>query len=75
MAVHFVKSDYGFTYLDSCNEKHIFNFIQYTDAAAVQTIDELFRDSEVMPISLCNNTKGVLVFDEKSKFCRESVFV
>lgn len=67
MAVRFVKSDYRFTYLDSCNEKHIFNFIQYTDATAVQTVDELFSDSEVIPISLCNNTKDVLVFNVESQ--------
>ena len=75
MAVNFIKTDYRFTYFDICNEKHIFDFIQYTDTAAIRTIDELFKDSEVIPISLCNNTKGVLVFDEKSKFCRESAFV
>lgn len=75
MAVDFIKTNYRFIYFDICNEKHIFDFIQYTDTAAIRTIDELFRDSEVIPISLCNNTKGVLVFDENQNFVRSDFCV
>ena len=70
MGVHFIKMDYRFTYFDGCNEKHIFDFFQYTDSAAVRTVDELFRDTEVTPIALYNIANGVVVFDENSKFCK-----
>lgn len=71
MGVPFIKMDYRFTYFDGDNEKHIFDFFQYTDGAAVRTVDELFRDAEVTPIALYNIANGVVVFDENSKFCRE----
>jgi hypothetical protein len=66
MGVHFVKSDYRFTYFDGCHEKHIFDFIQYTDNAAIQTVHELFLNTEVTPVSLYNIAKGIIVFDENS---------
>ena len=71
MGVHFIKMDYRFTYFDGCNEKHIFDFFQYTDSAAIRTIDELFRNMEVTPVSLYNNTNGIVVLDENSKLCKE----
>lgn len=73
MGVHFMKMDYRFTYFDGCNEKHIFDFFQYTDNAAVRTIEELFRDSEVTPIALYNTANGIVVFDDSSKFCEGRV--
>lgn len=73
MGVHFIKMDYRFTYFNGGNEKHIFDFFQYTDSAAVRTVDELFRDTEVTPIALYNIANGVVVFDENSKFCSECV--
>lgn len=75
MGVHFIKMDYRFIYFDGCNEKHIFDFFQYTDTAAIRTIDELFHDTEVTPIALYNIAKGVNVFDENSKFYRECVVI
>ena len=74
MGVHFIKMDYRFTYFDGGNEKHIFDFFQYTDGAAVRTVDELFRDTEVTPIALYNIANGVVVFDENSKLCKGCAF-
>lgn len=71
MAVHFIKMDYRFTYFDEYRNQHIFDFIQYTDSAAIRTVDEIFCGAKVVPISLYNNTNGVIVSDENSKLCKE----
>lgn len=75
MGVHFIKMDYRFTYFDGCNEKHIFDFFQYTDSAAIRTIDELFRNMEVTPVSLYNIANAAVVFDENSEFCKGCDFL
>ena len=74
MGVHFVKSDYRFTYFDGCHEKHIFDFIQYTDNAAIRTVDEMFCGTDVVPVSLYNNTNGIVVLDENSRLCEGCAF-
>ena len=75
MGVHFIKADYRFIYFDCCHDKHVFDFIQYTDSAAIQTVCEIFRDTEVTPIALYNIAKGVDIFAENSKFYKECVVV
>lgn len=75
MGVTFIKMDYRFTYFDGSNEKHIFDFFQYTDTAAIRTIDELFRNMEVTPVSLYNIANAAVVFDENSEFCKGCDFL
>lgn len=75
MAVNFIKTDYRFVYLDCCHEKHIFDFVQYTDSAAIQTINEIFQDSEVTPIALYDIVHDIPIFDEHSEFCKGCVLV
>ena len=75
MGVRFIKMDYRFTYFDGCHEKHIFDFFQYTDTAAIRTIDELFQNMEVTPVSLYNIANAVIVFDENSEFCKGCDFL
>lgn len=70
MAVHFIKMQYRFTYFDEYHNQHIFDFIQYTDSAAIRTVDEMFCGTDVVPVSLYNNTNGIVVLDENSKLCK-----